>query len=273
MKLKEYPLFLKEKVRLSTFHFDIGKIKKEDYVPVIVSFTAIPSRFSSLHLTIKSLLKQSKLPKKILLWVDEKSGKKLPSKVLKLQNDIFEIHTSPYTFSHKKLIHTLKLFPDDIVVTVDDDLIYDKYLIENLYKSHLENKDVVIGNRCREITYKNNKLLPYIKWPFRDEKGSIKEEKNLMPVGAFGILYPPHILSEIVFDMDLLQKLSPKSDDLWFKTCTLLNGKKSIVATIKHTDFITPIPFTQKVALKKYNNKLDKKREQWETINSHFKLL
>ncbi|MEP5132862.1 MAG: hypothetical protein ABJQ64_09860, partial [Nonlabens ulvanivorans] len=64
-------------------------------------------------------------------------------------------------------------------------------------------------------------------------------------------------------------KISPRSDDLWFKTMTILNHKKSVASIIPAPEPI-PIWGTQKVALKKTNNNLDQKRVQWEQIENHY---
>ena len=85
-------------------------VKKEE-IPVIVSLTSIPSRLSTLHLTIRSLLNQDKRPKKIILWLHHSLKKEIPKNLAALENDLFEIMYSDLICSHRKLIHSLTLFP------------------------------------------------------------------------------------------------------------------------------------------------------------------
>jgi hypothetical protein len=267
MKLSEFPksfmyasrLKLKKPVDLAA--------RPNDQIPVIVSLTTIPSRLPTLHLTIRSVLLQEKQPEKIVLWLHEGLKNKLPKALDRLQNDVFEIRYSPYEFSHRKLIHSLQQFPDHILVTCDDDLMYPAATLGNLYQSYLSNPNVVMGHKCREITYVNGTALPYLQWPF--VQTAQENLKLLMPVGAFMVLYPPGILDDRATDVDLFMKVSPRSDDLWFKTMSLLNGKTSAVSTMPVDDPL-PIWGTQRVALKNTNNKLDHNRVQWEQIVNHF---
>lgn len=239
-------------------------------LPLIISLTTIPSRVNTLHITIRSLLSQDMLPEKIVLWLNEDFKQNPPPKLAKLEGDIFEIRYSPYTFSHRKLIHSLEMYPDKILVTCDDDLIYHPTALRLIYEQHLKTPDVVIGHRCREIYYDDSgAVLPYLQWPF--VRKAIKNEKLLMPVGAFLVLYPPNILSAQATDIETFTKISPKSDDLWFKLCTLLNNKLSITSEVPPPEPI-PIMGTQKVALKHINNTKDYKRKQWEVITDYFDL-
>ena len=102
----------------------LGKNASPAIVDVIISLTSIPSRLSTLHLTIKSLLNQGVSFEKIILWLHEDLKNNLPPALEKLQGKRFEIRYSTTTEPHRKLIETLKLYPDRIIVTCDDDVMY-----------------------------------------------------------------------------------------------------------------------------------------------------
>lgn len=268
MKISELPNSLYHSLKLITKRVDKLESLKVKTIPVVVSLTTIPSRIKTVHITIRSLLIQDVLPQKIILWVHNSYESNIPTQLKKLLGNRFEIRFSPYTFSHRKLIHSLESFPNSIIVTCDDDLIYHPKWLRLLYQEHLKNPKVIIGNRCREISYDlNNQVKPYLKWPYVNNQ--IINVKFLMPVGAFGVLYPPNLLDERVLDVNLFTALSPKSDDLWFKTMTLLKGTLSLPSKILPPDPI-PIIATQSVALKNINNKQDYKRIQWEQISKFF---
>ncbi|MEM9001782.1 MAG: glycosyltransferase family A protein [Bacteroidota bacterium] len=269
MKLAEIPRSFFQSVKLLAQSPERLQKKANGTLPIIVTLTTIPSRIGTLPITIRSLLAQDRAPEKIVLWLNEEFRDKLPRALAKLQGNVFEIRFSPYQFSHRKLMHSLTMFPDKILVTCDDDLIYHPSALRLTYEQHLKHPDVVIGNRCREISYDGEgRVLPYLKWPFVTK--ALKNERLLMPVGAFLVLYPPNILSEMATDVALFTKISPKSDDLWFKTCTLLNNKLSISSDSPPPEPI-PIFGTQRVALKHTNNTKDHKRKQWEDIAAYFK--
>ncbi|GAA4231662.1 hypothetical protein GCM10022291_04620 [Postechiella marina] len=268
MKLTEIPNSLYNSIKLATKPIKSFNESSKKRIPVIVSLTTIPTRIKTLHITIRSLLNQEVLPEKIILWLNTSYESNIPPKLEKLIGSTFEIRFSPHTFSHRKLIHTLENFPDKTVITCDDDLIYHPSSLQLLYNEHLNTPNVVIGNRCRRITYDaNNSPLPYLQWPFATE--TVEGEKLLMPVGAFLVLYPKNALDKRFNDLELINKLSPKSDDLWFKTTALLNNTLSVQAKISAPEPI-PIIATQAVSLKSVNNKLDYKRVQWEQITKYF---
>src|SRR5690606_30138337 len=115
MKVKEMPVSLYYQVKYSFFGLGGLNTKKNDSVPVIVSLTSIPSRFKKLHLGIKSILDQSVLPEKIVLWLNESQRGKIPKSLEKLKGSIFEIRYSQLDCSHLKLVESLKHFPNKII--------------------------------------------------------------------------------------------------------------------------------------------------------------
>lgn len=268
MKLKEIPLSIYHTLQLKLISTDSLHENKNELLPVVVSLTTIPTRLKTLHITIRSILNQSKKPKKIILWLNENHFELIPNNLKKLQGDRFEILSSPYTFSHRKLIHSLNKFPNQIIVTCDDDLIYRKNWLHLLYNAHIKTPKAVIGNQTRHIRYdQNGKIKPY-KWWIYPEKSNINPNA-ILPIGAEGVLYPPNSLEEQVQDVDLFIKLAPKADDLWFKAMSLLKGTKSIQAE-KTPKKAIPIFGTQAVSLKKHNIDQDKNRTQWEAITKYF---
>ncbi len=268
MKLSEISPSIYHSLRLLMASTDKLEKQSDTKIPLIVSLTTIPSRVKTVCITIRSLLEQEAKPEKIILWLNDSFKNNLPKQLDKLQGEVFEIRYSPYTFSHRKLLHSLEQFSGKIIITCDDDMIYHRKWLKLLYQAHLKNPNAVIANQGREITYGDNgKPLPYLEWPFVKEKPNNK--KLMMPVGAFGVLYPPQCFDKRVTDIDLILKLSPKSDDLWFKTMSLLNGTISM----KSTEYVPdPIPIigTQFISLKQINNGQDYKRVQWEQISAYF---
>ncbi len=270
MKLKEYLPSIYNSLRLRAIGVNNLKKKSDQTVPIFVTLTTIPSRLPIVEKTIMSVLRATPQPERITLWLHEDLKDVLPQALEKLQGDVFEIKYSPYKFSHRKLIHSLELYPNKLLVTIDDDMIYRPFLFGFLYKSHLEFPNDIIANRMRKISYNSDgEVIPYLQWSHNTDPQLI--DASMMPVGACGVLYPVGALDKRVTDVSLLQKISPKSDDLWFKTMSLLNGTSSRFAPYKEIDPI-PIINSQKVALKKINNTLDYKRVQWEKIAEYFDL-
>jgi len=242
----------------------------KEEIPVIVSLTSIPSRLGTLHLTIRSVLNQNVRPKKIILWLHHSLKGEIPPKLRILESDLFQIKYSELTCSHRKLIHTIELFPEIIVVTCDDDMMYRPNWLQLLFREHLLHPEKVIANQTRYIRYsQEGELLPYKNWKY-DESLNFNQSA-VIPIGAEGVLYPPNKLSEKVTDSGLFLKLAPKADDLWFKAMAILNNTIAILASERAR---TPIPIigSQKQSLKKSNIGDDKNRTQWLALTEHFQI-
>ena len=237
---------------------------------MVISLTSIPSRFRTLHLVVRSLLAQTHRPKKIVLWLNEQIKSSVPRQILKLQSELFEIHYSKLHCSHRKLIHSLELFPDDVIITCDDDMIYRKDWLHLLYKAHLLNPGRVIGNHTLHINHdSHNQPLPYSEWKYPVEQDV--NVRAIIPIGAWGILYPPNCLSSQVLDVDLFLKIAPKNDDLWFKAMALLKNTISMEASELPGEPI-PIIGSQKISLKQENRDNAFNDTVWKRLSDHFNL-
>lgn len=270
MKVKELPVSIFHTLRLLSKQVeDFEKTDKKE-IPVLVSLTSIPSRLHSLHIVIRSLLDQEVLPKKILLWLNDSLTKDIPPQLSKLLSNRFEIKYSSLTCSHRKLIHSLDLFKDDVIVTCDDDLIYRKNWLELLYSEHLKYPNEVIANQTRYIrTDSKGGILPYKQWTY--PKQGNPNPKAIIPIGAGGVLYPLNSLAKETTNENLFLKLTPKADDLWFKAMSTIHGTTSREASLK-PDYPIPIIGSQKESLKKTNIDKDKNRIQWIAVSEYFNI-
>ncbi|WP_213520394.1 glycosyl transferase [Nonlabens sp.] len=268
MKLKEWPSSLYNSWRLN-------KVKGEELIDrnvpeidAIVSLTSIPSRLETIHITLKSVLLQDCKPKKIVLWLHKDLEGHLPETLTSLTQSLLEIRYSDYTFSHRKLIHSVKAFPQDMIITVDDDVIYHPSTLSKLYEAAIKNPSKVTSHRGRNISFdKEGKVLPYPQWKYATKETA--DDNWFMPIGAFTVAYPPNVLSNQVTDLETFMRITPKNDDPWFKVMALLNGNNSVPSGY---DLPEPIPIsgTQKISLKKINVDRDYNRTQMENILNEF---
>ncbi len=270
MKVKEIPVSIYHTLRLLSKNMGALKKNYKKEIPVIVSLTSIPSRLHTLHIVVRSLLDQEVMPKKILLWLNDSLKNDIPPQLSKLLCDRFEIKFSELTCSHRKLIHSLELFDNEIIVTCDDDLIYRSNWLKLLYKEHLEYPEQVVANQTRYIrTTPDGELLPYKQWTYPNE--GAHNPKAVIPIGAGGVLYPPKSLAKETTDVDLFLQLTPKADDLWFKAMSTIKGTLSREA-IEKSSYPIPIAGSQKESLKKTNIDKDKNRTQWMAVSEHFNI-
>ncbi len=207
--------------------YGLNREKRDE--SIIVSLTSYPERMRDIHFCIYSLLKQNFKPDKVILWLarEQFPNKEddIPDEVLKLKENGLTIKWCKDIKSYKKLIPILKEYPDDFIVTADDDIYYHEDWLEKMWKVHLENPNTIISSRARIISKDScNGLVGYDKWKLSD--GFCKSSYLNFATGAGGIMYFPHSLSDKVFDEDIFMKLCPTGDDIWFWAMTVLNKTK-----------------------------------------------
>lgn len=208
---------------------------------IIVSLTSYPLRFFKLHVVLESLLRQSLKPSRIVVWLAREevpSESELPTKLRKLKKRGVEFRFVEKNYKpYNKLIHSLREFPNALIVTCDDDTVYTKDFLKGLYTAWLRNPECIVSYACKVmVRLSKREFAPYKSWPFADFKGP---SLILFPLGYSGVLYPPGSLSEEVFRDDIFLELSPYSDDIWFKAMALLKGTKAVMVSNRAIEFPT----------------------------------
>ncbi len=242
---------------------------------LIVSLTSYPERMTTIHFTLHTLLNQSIKPDKLILWLAKEQfprrEKDVPRRVRRLRKYGLSIEWCNDIRSYKKLIPTLKEYPNNIIVTVDDDIYYPSNWLELLYESYLNNKEIIHCHRAHKINFdENKKILPYKNW---DKKTTNRDISFLtFFTGAGGILYPPQSLYIDVINNDLFMKLAPDADDIWFWAMAVLNSTKIKVVKNNITK-ITVIDETQDTGLWKSINITGENDTKLKNILEHFKNL
>ena len=225
---------------------------------VIVSLTSYPARINTVNQTIKSLLEQTVLPEKILLWLSEdnfpKKESELPQELLDLQeNPKFEIRfVSGDLKPHKKYFYAMQEYPEHCIIVLDDDVIYDKTLVSRLISAYQKYPNCISAMRTNRILFKENgEVRNYQSWRLPDEILIEQPSYQLLPVGVGGVLYPPHSIPHEAFDELAIMEVCPMADDLWLKIWATHNNYPAV----HPRDFVRfeYIPRTQEVGLSNQN--------------------
>lgn len=218
--------------------FGIGEIEplqKKDKDNFIVSLTSYGRRVKSVvYYTLVSLLKQTERPSKIILWLDYSwYDDKIPRKIKDLSKYGVEIKYCKDIKSYKKLIPALSMFPKDIIITVDDDMIYNKDLLKSLMDGYRNNGKIqcTIAGLPR---IDGETVSPYNSWLSISEAC---ESKHLVPIGVGGVLYPPGSLHKEVLNEDAFSKLAPNADDLWFWTMAKMHGSSHACVELRKPNY------------------------------------
>lgn len=196
---------------------------------VTVSLTSYGRRVSAvLPYTIISLLRQTYKPDRIVLWLDDDhwNDDNLPVSLKRLKSYGLTIRYCKDIKSYKKLIPSLETFPEDIIITFDDDVYYKKDVVERLVRAYLHDPRHVYAHRVHRLCFSSRgHLLPYNEW---EEEVSNISGTDLLPTGVGGCLYKYSMFHEDICRVDLFMQLAPKADDVWFYFMSLLKGTKRI---------------------------------------------
>lgn len=204
---------------------------------VIVSLTSFPAAIEYASQAARSVLRGSVKPDKVVLYL---TAAQFPDGVipaeltaLMAENQLFEVRWCEEVIrSYTKLIPALRDFPEAIIVTIDDDVIYPRGLLAKLLRRHRKYPNAIVGHRVRRIEngkryldWKIYKNLRYFTWPLRPSFRN-------MQTGVGSVLYPPHSLDEHMLDPKVFMAVAPTVDDMWFWAAAVAAGTK-----------ITPVPF------------------------------
>lgn len=202
--------------------YSIKENKREGTEKVIVSLTSFPPRLPKLHLVIECLLRQTIKPDAIILYLTAgqvESIEELPKKLQDLQKRGLQIKLCPDKIrSHTKYFYAIKENPNDIVITVDDDLFYRTDLVEHHLETHRQYPQAIIANWVKEILPSTTK---YSEWP----DGTMQKLSNrFLLLGVSSVLYPPHSLHEELFNKEAIIEQCLTADDVWLSCMAILKG-------------------------------------------------
>lgn len=195
---------------------------------LIVSLTSFPERMYEIKYSLFSLRKQTLKPDEIVLWLAETQfpgrEKDLSPSILNLLNKWgIQLKWCEDYGSYKKIIPALNQYPEDIIVTADDDIYYPENWLEILYREYAKYGGI-ISHRSHTIAISRNRIKKFSKWINDISTGSCSY-RNLMTTGS-GVLFPPHSLYKDATDFEKIKRLCPKADDIWLWAMAVLQGFK-----------------------------------------------
>ena len=204
-------------------------------VPLYVSLTSIFQNQSELVQTLTSIINQTLRPNAIHLYLSEQphlqdigfKDKKITNddliRLLDERKDIIELHWVENEGPYRKLLPLLKekWNEDCIIITIDDDTVYVKNLIENMVSDYGAHGCVV---NYRGFTPKMASLSEFSYFN-RDEP--IEKDLYNFPTGKGGILYKPsffHCTNDLIFRKDIYLNTCTTGDDIWFYLIRIKNN-------------------------------------------------
>ena len=162
---------------------------------VIVSLTSHGRRLHEVYLSIESIMQGSVKPNRIILWLpSDLQNETTPQTLMNQQIRGLEIYYTEDIGPYTKLIPAMKDFPESIIITIDDDILYPYDTLELLLSAFRKHPHCICANRILDIKLDSHGVptsLPT--WKELEDKDRISRLNFFEGVG--GVLYPPHCFS------------------------------------------------------------------------------
>ncbi len=234
----------------------------EEYIPprsipqLVVSFTSYPGRIPTIHTMIESVFNQTVIPGKTILWLSEDQFpgeiNDLPESIRSYADKGLDIRFVKGDLKpHKKYYYAMQEFPDNPIITLDDDVEYPKDTLQKLWTSYQSFPHAVSAIRAHRISITNGKIGRYNEWTQNEPMFYRRPSMLAFATGVGGILYPPRCLPPVAFDKHLIEENCLLGDDIWLKCMEVLTDTPTVSADIDVS--FTYVEGTQDTALWKNN--------------------
>lgn len=219
---------------------------------VDVSMTSHGLRLSYVHIAIESIGRGSRLPRRLILWLNDAAMVDDPPKALvRLMRRGLELKLSPNYGPHTKYFPYVLETPDGSgpFVLADDDSVYGRSWLAALLNAAEETPEFVVCHRARRIGLVEGGLAPYATW--KDVSDTEPSPLNLALAGE-GVLYPCLMRRKIREAGRSFEAVAPKADDLWLHGLCLQEGVLVRQISARSTRHWS-LPGTQAIALSNSN--------------------
>jgi len=200
----------------------------------IGSLTSYPLRLPYIIPVLKTIVKQTHKLEKILLVLSleefpnkEKDIEKINSKLNLFldKNNIEILWCDKNLRAYKKLLYTIKKYPNEHIFTFDDDIKYPKSVVKKIIQiSNKYPNTIVVGHEDAKMF--NNTKKDFFRYQLFSFKSNNNPCYNNTITGAFCCYYPPNSLGKEVLNIKKAFKVSKICDDLWFWVHAVLKGTK-----------------------------------------------
>jgi hypothetical protein len=217
---------------------------------VIVSLTSYDPRISRVFATIESIGEGTIKPKRLILYLDNSfKQKKIPASIKRLVQRGLEIIFCHNDGPHKKYrpyllsqeTHTSPL------VTADDDVLYPKNWLNDLFVAHENDSKIIYCHRARILKKTDSEVASYRTW---DPCISTEAGLDVFSLGVSGVIYPASFLNQLkVLSLSNdFYHITPFADDVWLNMLARFWGYKKQQIRNKPAEF-AQIPLSSSSAL------------------------
>lgn len=223
---------------------------------IIVSVTSYPKRIGTIKSVIDTILSQTKRADHVILWLAEEQFPNkeddLPKELVAMSRQgLLDIRWCDDLRPHKKYFYAFQEYPNDLVITVDDDILYPSNTIATLFASYLLYPNAVSASRAHIIAINNHEIIPYNYWIHEINSLLHSPSMQLIATGCGGVLYSPSLFRKEFFDKNAIISTCLHADDLWLKAMQVMSNVPVVLA--KNYEPLQYVPSSQDEALFQFN--------------------
>lgn len=198
---------------------------------IIVSMTSWKPRIDAVARAFKAVADQIKEDMDVhcvlVLCTEEFPEKEdeLPKELLDLPIEI--LWTERNTRSHKKLMPTMRKYPDNAIIVIDDDTCQVEGWLRTFIEDHAKYPNDIIFGQSTSVVHigLDGAICEARNGKCYEIPGTIAYTQKPAS-GAAGTLFPPHVFTrEEFYDEDLMMELSPTCDETWQWAFALMEGR------------------------------------------------
>lgn len=198
---------------------------------LIVSFTTIPGRIEHIQKTIDSILEQSRKPDRICLAIPNQCRRQkrrdyvIPEYLTKLDSLVI-LREEQDTGPSMKLLPALRYVQDSdaVIVTVDDDHVYQEQFLETLAGYSEKYPECALGFNGWNV----DPLINENRYEFIDKSLQAPVHADVLE-GYRGVLYRKRFFTDEVFDYRGYPNIAYRVDDVWLSAHLARNGVERLV--------------------------------------------
>ena len=249
----------RQKGNLAQFRFHVVDPGSVDYPDkdsrIIVSMTSFPYRISYVPKVLETIYAQTRKADEVILWLatEQFPDQMLPEELVNLEQEgkLTIRWCDDDLMSHKKYFYAFREFPDDLIITIDDDLYYRETLIENLFRSFLINPCAVSAARAHMMMFEEGEIVPYKDWLYEYSHKVGEASMLLFATSGAGTLFPAYLFNQGLLDKDVIIEKCLHADDIWLKMLQVEAGIPVVLA--EPFSGLKIVPGTQEQTLLNYN--------------------
>jgi hypothetical protein len=240
---------------------------------LIVSLTSFPKRIHRLWLVVESILRQTQKPDAIIVWLSKEQFpvmESLPDSLLRLRKRGLKIELRDGDLrSHKKYFYSIKEYPEDFIITVDDDIYYHNTMIAELVNLSNSYPQTICCHYAAYVGYDSERLLlPYSDWI--RIKSQTRPSFDILAGSGGGTLYPPHSLHSEVLNDKVFMHICGHADDVWLYCMSILNRTPTVKSS--YPSMPLPIIYSNNYKLAYYNRHNSGNDAQMQSVRNYIKM-